>query len=194
MAETPPHIHRKSDTALLLIDFINNLDFPEGEALRPHGEKAAIQAQRLKTRAKNQSVPVIYINDNYGRWQSNFQQIVEFCTSPQSKGKEMSKTVLPEADDYFVLKPQFSAFFETPLELLLEYLGVKRLILTGVAGDKCIHFSANDAYMRGFELYVPEDCLASDEKSNNIQALSLMKGVLGADTTPSSRLEFPLDK
>ncbi|QDI91554.1 cysteine hydrolase [Salicibibacter halophilus] len=180
-----------SNTALLLIDFINNLDFPEGELLRPQGEEAAKQAKKLKAKVKEQNLPVIYVNDNYGQWKQSFQGIVKFCTDERSKGKKMSETVLPEEDDYFILKPQFSGFFETQLELLLEQLKVQNIILAGVAGDKCIHFTANDAYMRGYSIYVPKDCTASNYEASNSRALFLMEDIMGADTTRSTHMELP---
>ena len=60
--------------------------------------------------------------------------------------------LLPEKDDYFVLKPKHSAFYQTNLEILLNYLGVRTLIMTGMAADICVLFSANDAYMRDFRV------------------------------------------
>ncbi|AXF56598.1 cysteine hydrolase family protein [Salicibibacter kimchii] len=181
---------REPNTALLLIDFINNLDFPEGELLRPLGEEAAKQAKKLKKRAKERNYPVIYVNDNYGQWKKSFQDVVKFCTEESSKGKKMSEKVLPEEDDYFILKPQFSGFFETQLAFLLEQLKVQNIILTGVAGDKCIHFTANDAYMRGYRIFVPKDCTASNYKESNARALTLMGDILGADTSSSAHMEL----
>ncbi|SDJ16816.1 cysteine hydrolase family protein [Natribacillus halophilus] len=183
---------QKSGTALLLIDFINNLDFPEGELLEPQGVEAALKTKELKSYAKELGIPVIYVNDNYGKWKSDFGDIVKFCTSADSRGKEMSETVLPEEDDYFILKPQFSGFFKTQLSLLLGHLEVKNLILTGVAGDKCIHFTANDAYMRGYDIRVPKDCTASNYKESNERALTLLADVLGVDTTTSDQIRLAM--
>ncbi|QQK74283.1 cysteine hydrolase [Salicibibacter cibarius] len=184
-------MQKQSETALLLIDFINNLDFPEGELLRPQGEEAAKQAKKLKEKAKERNLPVIYVNDNYGQWKKSFHGVVKFCTEEGSKGKKMSEMVLPKEDDYFILKPQFSGFFETQLSLLLKQLKVQNIIIAGVAGDKCIHFTANDAYMRGYGIFVPKDCTASNYKESNARALSLMEDILGADTTGSAYMELP---
>jgi nicotinamidase-related amidase len=98
--------------------------------------------------------------------------------------------LIPEQDDYFVLKPKHSAFFQTNLESLLSYLGATTLILTGIAGDICVLFSANDAHMRNFKIVIPSDCVASQEAEANDQALMLMQRVLKARTSPSSELEF----
>ncbi len=106
----------------------------------------------LKRRAKAAGIPAIYVNDNFGRWQSDFTKVVQHCLDDGVRGEEMARILHPEEDDYFVLKPKHSAFYATTLDTLLQYLGAKRLILTGVAGNICILFSANDAYMRDFDL------------------------------------------
>lgn len=95
----------------------------------------------------------------------------------------------PDEVDYFVLKPKHSAFYQTSLEILLEYLGVSTLILTGMAGDICVLFTANNAYMRDFRIYTPSDCIASKSADCNREALTLMQRVLKADISPSTELE-----
>jgi nicotinamidase-related amidase len=64
--------------------------------------------------------------------------------------------LLPAADDYFVLKPKRSGFFFTTLDILLEYLRARTLILTGFTADDCVLFTASGAYLRDFHLIVPE--------------------------------------
>ena len=65
------------------------------------------------------------------------------------RGRSLVEALKPEEDDYFVLKPKHSGFFSTTLDILLDYLQAKMLILTGIAGNNCVLFTANDAYMRG---------------------------------------------
>ena len=93
-------------------------------------------------------------------------------------------------DDYFVLKPKHSGFYCTSLELLLQHLGAKNLILTGLAGNNCVLFTANDAYMRDFKLFVPTDCVVSQTKEENEYALNQMEKVLKADIKPSTELNL----
>ena len=100
-------------------------------------------------------MPSIYVNDNFGRWQSRFDQIVQHCLQDNVRGKPFVERLIPDEDDYFVLKPKHSGFYQTPLELLLKHLGATRLILTGVSTNSCVLFTANDAYMRDLELIVP---------------------------------------
>ena len=180
----------KSETALLLIDVINDFDFPEGEQLLqlalPVGHKIA----ELKRRAVEAGIPSIYVNDNFGRWQSDFKKIIAHCNSEKAKGKQFVELLLPDQDDYFVLKPKNSGFYSTTLDLLLTHLTVKNLILTGIAGNNCVFFTANDAYMRDYKVFVPSDCVVSNTEEENRYALKQMETVLKADTTIASKLDL----
>ncbi len=102
----------------------------------------------------------------------------------------MVELLKPGPVDYAVLKPKHSGFYSTTLDTLLEYLGVKALVLVGVAGNVCVLFTANDAYMRDFTLAVPADCVASNTEPENRYALEQMRGGLKADTRPSGGLSF----
>ncbi|HEV2840793.1 MAG TPA: isochorismatase family cysteine hydrolase [Chthoniobacterales bacterium] len=181
----------KCEIALLLIDVINDLDFPEANQLLRFARPMARKILRLKDRAKKAGVPVIYVNDNFGRWQSDFRRQVQHCLRGDSRGHEIVALLQPEEDDYFVLKPKHSGFFSTTLETLLRYLGSKKLILTGIAGNFCVLFTANDAYMRDYDLIIPSDCTASNSAEENRDALALMRKFLKADTRPSSKVRFP---
>jgi nicotinamidase-related amidase len=180
----------KSETALLLIDVINDLDFPEANQLLRFARPMARKLLRLKERAKKNGIPVIYVNDNFGRWRSDFRRQVQHCLRGESRGHEIVSLLQPEEDDYFVLKPKHSGFFSTTLETLLRYLGSKKLILTGIAGNFCVLFTANDAYMRDYELMIPSDCTASNSAEENRKALDLMRKFLKADTRPSSKIRL----
>jgi nicotinamidase-related amidase len=181
----------KSAIALLLIDVINDLDFPEANELLRYARPMARKLLRLKRRAKKAGVPVIYVNDNFGRWQSDFRRQVEHCLRGDSRGHEIVQLLQPEEDDYFVLKPKHSGFFSTTLETLLRYLGSRTLIITGIAGNFCVLFTANDAYMRDYDLMIPSDCTASNSAQENREALALMRKFLKADTRPSARIRLP---
>lgn len=177
----------KHEIALLLIDVINDFDFPESAQLLEYARSMAAKLLRLKRRAQKAGVPVIYVNDNFGRWKSDFRHIVDHCAR-HGRGRDMVKLLEPEESDYFVLKPKHSGFFSTTLETLLRYLQTQTLILTGIAGNFCVLFTANDAYMRDFNLFVPRDCTVSNTSRENESALGLMKKFLKADTRPSSKI------
>ena len=179
----------KSGAALLLIDVINDFDFPEGEQLLRLAMPAGKHIAQLKQRAKEAGIPAIYVNDNFGRWRSDFKKIVNHCRE-EGKGKEFVELLLPDEDDYFVLKPKHSGFYSTTLELLLTHLTSKNLILTGIAGNNCVLVTANDAYMRDFKLFVPADCVASNTEEENRHALEQMENVLKADTTIATELDL----
>ncbi|WP_332695694.1 cysteine hydrolase family protein [Halalkalibacter lacteus] len=174
--------------ALLIIDMINDLEFSSGYKLFPNALQSAKNIAALKKRLKKQGVPIIYVNDNYGKWQSDFRYLVSHCLKESVRGKPIAEIMQPEEDDYFVLKPKYSGFFATPLDLLLDHLRVNTLIITGVAGNMCVQFTANDAYMRNFKLFVPSDCVASNTLETNKLALELMEDVLKADISPSSTI------
>ena len=178
----------KSETALLIVDVINDLNFPEAKQLMRYAPAMARKLAKLKQRAKTEKIPAVYVNDNFGRWRSDLQALVEHCR--RGKGREIVDLLQPEKDDYFVLKPKHSGFFSSTLETLLRYFGAHRLIITGIAGNYCVLFTANDAYMRDYELLVPADCTVSNTAAENRQALNLMKNYLKADIRPSTRIKF----
>jgi nicotinamidase-related amidase len=180
----------KSEVAILLIDVINDLEFPDGERLLRFAVPMADRIARLKERARRAGVPVIYVNDNFGRWRSDFNAQVAHCLEDDVRGLPVAERLRPGEDDYFVLKPKHSGFYSTTLDVLLEYLGAKTLVLTGMAANICVLFTANDAYMRDFHLVVPEDCVASNTEEENRLALDEMRKVLKADTRPSAGLRL----
>jgi len=143
---------------------------------------------KFKRPVKHAGIPVIYVNDNFGRWRSDLPSLVEHCR--RGKARQIVDLLRPERDDYFVLKPKHSGFFSSTLETLLRYLGAKRLIITGIAGNYCVLFTANDAYMWDYTLFVPSDCTVSNTPKENREALSLMRKYLKADTRSSSKMKL----
>lgn len=179
----------KSKAALLLIDVINDFDFPEADELLRLALPAAKNIAALKRRAKDAGIPVIYVNDNFGRWRSDFKKIVAHCRD-ESHGKPFVELLLPDEDDYFVLKPKNSGFYSTTLDLLLTHLGAGNLIITGIQGNNCVLFTANDAYERDYKIFVPSDCTASNTEEQNEHALKQMRIVLKADVSNAKELDL----
>lgn len=180
----------ESPVALLVIDMINDLEFEGGKQLLPHALRAARRIAALKRRAREARVPVVYANDNFGRWRSDFWQAVHHCLHDGARGRRLAEILEPDKNDYFVLKPKHSGFYATTLGTLLNYLGARRLVLTGVNGDTCVLATAMDAYLRDFELHVPRDCVASISPAHNRSALAYMKRVLDADTRSSAQINL----
>ena len=177
-------------SALLLIDVINDLAFEGSDALVAQAEPMALRLAALKRRATAAGVPTIYINDNFGRWRSDFRQTVAHCTARSSPGRLVSQRLRPTRRDYFVLKPKHSGFFDTTLDTLLESLDVRRVILTGIAGNICVLFTANDAYMREFKVFAHADCIVSNTAAYNDHALRQIATVMKGTVAESTSLAF----
>ena len=173
-----------SDRALIIIDVINAMDFDGGEDLRPHAESIVEPIRELKRQFRDAGDPIIYVNDNFRQWRSDFAATIAAVAERDCPGRTIADALRPDPDDYFVLKPKHSGFHFTPLPLLLQSLGVGRLVLTGVAGNICVLFTANDALMHGYEVSVPRDAIASESERSNDWAVDQLSSVFGVDTTP----------
>ena len=181
---------RAHSTAILLLDVVTDFEFDDGDKLLRNSLPMARKLSRFKARAKKAGVPVIYVNDNFGKWQEDFKTMSDHFMRADAKGRQIVTLLQPEADDYYVLKPHRSAFYSTTLELLLRDLKTRTLIVTGVTTDICVLFTANDAYMRGFDLLIPRDCVAAVKPEHTKQAMEFIKRVLKADTPASDNVTF----
>jgi len=179
-----------SGLALVLVDTINGFDFEGSEPLAEAAGRAAEHIEALARRAREAGVAVIYANDNFGQWRSDFRATIDACTAPGKPGREVSLRLRPEEGDLFVLKPMHSAFYATPFEILLDHLDVDTLILTGFAADLCVLFTAHDAHMRGFRLMVPSDCTASNSPAITERALAHLRDALSVSIAPSFEIEL----
>jgi nicotinamidase-related amidase len=178
-------------TGLLIVDMISCWDFPDADKLLPVAAQVAPRIAALKRRCGQRGVPVIYANDNRGRWRSDFGALVELSVSCGGTGAAITSALMPRHEDYFVLKPQQSAFVATPLEQLLEVLGVHRLLVTGVASDQCVLSTATDARMRGLEVVLPRDCTGTQTARRHAMLMEQCGVVFGIATTPGSHIRLP---
>lgn len=182
MPPTPPR------TALLIVDMINFLDFPQGRALLRQALPAARRIAALKRRCKRAGCAVIYANDNYGQWHADFRELVAACRQPACLGAPLAERLLPEPDDYYVLKPKHSAFHATPLGALIGQCAVERVVIAGISADACVLATAFDAHMRELQVAVPSDCVASPSRARTARALKLISESLRASTAASPNL------
>lgn len=171
-----------SNSAIVFIDIINHFKFDGSKKLHKHTIEILPNLKNLKAFGKQNNIPIIYVNDHYGLWQADFRKIIEHCENEVSQ--KIIHEMTPDDDDYFLIKPQHSAFFQTPLHSLLSELGKTNLFMAGIAGDICILFTAKDAYMYQYSMYIPENCMASEEKEGNDYARYLMRSVMDANTNP----------
>jgi nicotinamidase-related amidase len=134
-------VRHKSSPVVLFIDAINHFEFPDGASLLRQSLQIAPNLVRLKERAYRAKVPVVYVNDNLGQWRSERSRLIEYCLRPESPGREFVRQVAPTDEDYFVLKPMHSAFYQTPLDVLLRYFEASTLILCGISTNSAALFA-----------------------------------------------------
>jgi nicotinamidase-related amidase len=178
----------RSNAVLILVDVINDLDFPNNKELVRNCRPLAKNIGRLKVRCKRAGIPVLYVNDNYGKWRSDFSAVLSHSLRKDSPGREMVRLLEPEPDDYIILKPKHSAFYATPLETVLSYIGARNVIVAGLTTNACVLLTVADFYVREHALFVPQDCVRALNLSDHQKALQLMKNSYGANTTVSSRI------
>jgi nicotinamidase-related amidase len=175
----------RSRRALLLIDFINPFGFPGADKLAGPAIEAARLAAELKERLSREGVTAIYANDNYGAWQSDFHSLVSACLGMEGPPREIARLLYPQAADLTILKPRHSAFYASPLELLLAEMETRELVVCGLATDMCVQLTAGDAFLREFAVWVPADCTAAESVEAKEASLAYMESVLKCDTRPS---------
>jgi nicotinamidase-related amidase len=176
-------------TVHLLIDMVNPLDFRGAERLFPAALAAARQIRALKNRLRAAAVPTVYVNDNFGHWELGFRELVAHYRRPGTRAAALLEHIAPEPGDHFILKPKHSAFYATSLEVLLARWGARQLILTGIAANICVLFTADDAHMRDYKLIVPADCVASEEPEATDWTLRQLRTVMDADVRPAAALD-----
>ena len=182
---------QRRQTALLVLDMVSEFRFPDAEAILRGARRPARAIARLKARARAAKVPVIYVNDTAGKWESDPRSFVQRCLEPEARGRDVVRLIEPDLDrDYFMFKPKHSAFFGTPLESLLGELGIRRLVLTGVTSHQCVLFTAMDAHVREYQLLVPADCVGAGSREETRHALFIAEHALRARVAASARLRF----
>src|SRR5262245_38092615 len=163
----------RSPVVLLVIDAINDFAFDEAQAVLASAPSMARRIRQFKQRARRAGIPTVYVNDNFGRWRSDFRTLVAHCL--KTRGRAVTRVLRPHRQDYFVLKPKHSGFYATTLDLLLEHLGARTLILTGLLADSCILLTAYEAHMRGYDVLVLSDCVAARTAEDHRRALAQIR-------------------
>lgn len=183
----PSRDRERGGAALLIIDMVNSFDFPGADRMKPKAEAICASILKLRAAADAAGVPVIYVNDNFGEWHSNQSLIVAHA---RKEGGEIVKRIAPAKNHYFVVKPQFSGFYATNLPILLPKLGASRLIITGISTDICVLFTAADAHMRDYAVWIPSDAVAAQSDERGRQALAIARDSMGAQTAPTDKLNL----
>jgi nicotinamidase-related amidase len=182
----PKRDSERGGAALIVIDMINCFDFEGAEKLRPQARRLIDPILKLRQQMDEIGAPTIYVNDNFGEWHSEKSRLVQ---RGLERAAEIVAPLAPREEDYFIIKPQFSGFYATNLPLLLPKLGASRLVVTGIASDICVLFTAADAHMRDYALWVPKDAVAAELKKRTRGSLDIMEAHMGAEIAPTSKLK-----
>ena len=184
---------QKQNAALLIVDMFNHFDFPEGPSLAKQALAVVDNIASLRKRFEAHQRPVIYVNDNWTDWQGEFKDLVSACRASGGASGQLAEILLPGSGNFYVLKPAQSAFFASALPVLLDQLRVDALVVTGISTEACVLTTATDARMRGYPVWVPEDCSAAPSASRHRAALALMKSsaLIGGQKAMPRRDLFP---
>lgn len=165
--------------ALVLVDVLSSFRHEDGEKLlasyreRHSGLVAAIE------RARGDGTPVIYANDNHGDWHGDASRIVRAAVD-EGPGSDLVQAIAPAEEDKFVVKPRYSAFDHTPLELILRGLEIERILLAGTATEMCVIQTAIDAREEGFKVTILADACATIDPRLEQLALEYAETIVGA--------------
>nr|WP_107483366.1 isochorismatase family cysteine hydrolase [Streptomyces humi] len=174
--------------ALVVIDMINTYDHEDAELLLPAAEQVVPVLADLIGRARDAGVPVIYANDNFGRWRSHHGELVETALSRPHGA--LVEPIRPDDDSLFVVKARHSIFYDTPLAYLLWQLGIGTVVLTGQVTEQCVLYSALDAHIRHLEVTVPRDAVASIHPHLADAALEMMERNMDARIVLAKEVDF----
>jgi nicotinamidase-related amidase len=175
-------------TVLLVVDMFNTYEFEDADALLEHARRAAPAIETLIGRARDEDIGIAYVNDNYGDWNASRDDLVQHALD--GRGGDMLEALRPGDEDVLIHKARHSIFYMTPLEYWLAEQGYGRLVLTGQVTEQCILYSALDAYLRHFEIVVPEDAVAAIHDHLGEAALEMMRVNMDVDTTPAGEVEL----
>lgn len=170
-------------SALVVTDLLTTYDFEDADRLAESVEQAVPAVRTLLRRAEEAQVPIIYVNDNYGDWNSSAEELLR--RGLEGRRPDLVEPVRPPRDASFVIKARHSIFYGTPLEYLLSQLGVDRIVLCGVVTEQCILYSALDAYVRQLRVAVPPDAVAHIDADLAQAALEMMRRNMDADLGPA---------
>jgi nicotinamidase-related amidase len=169
----------KAPSALVIVDMISPYDFPDADAVAEHAPDVVRNIRRLLDRCRDEGIQIIYVNDNYGDWNSSSEELFE--RAMQGKHPELVEPLQPQEGEAFVIKARHSIFYGTPLEYLLATQGIGRVVLTGQVTEQCILYSALDAYVRNFRLAVVQDAVAHIDEDLAHASLRMMEANMNAD-------------
>jgi nicotinamidase-related amidase len=163
---------------LVVIDVINDFQHEDGERLLASFKERLAAMTETIARARKDGIPIIYVNDERGRWDSDAPALIRAAL--ESNGTDIVTCLAPHPGDHVLLKHRYSAFDHTPLDLLLEQLDVDRLVMIGAATEGCIVQTAIDAREHDFKTTIVADACAAADPELETVALHYAEQVVGA--------------
>jgi nicotinamidase-related amidase len=170
----------------VVVDMLNSYEHDDAERLTDSVSTIVDPLGDLIARADGDETELIYVNDNYGDWNSSQEELAKRAMN--GARPDLVEPLLPPDSADFVLKARHTIFYMTPLEYLLGQKDIDRLILTGQVTEQCILYSALDAYVRHFEVAVPRDGVAHIHENLADAAFEMMERNMGAEITSCSEL------
>jgi nicotinamidase-related amidase len=168
-------------TALCVVDMLNPYDHDDADRLTADVERVVEPIAALVRRAGEEDVEIIYVNDNYGDWNSSSEELAERAMA--GGRPDLVEPVLPPNGSKFVIKARHTIFYMTPLEYLLSQKGIDHVVLAGQVTEQCILYSALDAYVRHLRVTIPRDGVAHIHEDLSDAALTMMERNMRAELT-----------
>jgi nicotinamidase-related amidase len=175
-------------TALIVVDMLNSYEHDDAEQLTESVETIVEPLSELIARADKDGAEIIYVNDNYGDWNSSQEELADRATN--GARPDLVEPLLPPDSAAFVIKARHTIFYMTPLEYLLGQREIGHLVLTGQVTEQCILYSALDAYVRHLEVSIPRDGVAHIHENLADAAIEMMRSNMGAEITSCADLKL----
>ncbi|MGI9336049.1 MAG: cysteine hydrolase family protein [Gammaproteobacteria bacterium] len=160
-------------TAILVVDMLNEFCKPGGAMVLPGYEVLLGPQMALIEAGRKAGAPIVFINDTHRpnmRQEREFRKRTPHCLEGEW-GAQVISELEPQAHDIFVTKRRYSGFFNTDLDLTLKDLEIHTLVVIGVVTNICVRSTVHDAFFLGYDVVVPEDCVAATGPREQLSTL-----------------------
>ncbi len=174
---------------MIVVDMLNPYDHEDADRLVESVEGAVEPIGALVERATESGAEIIYVNDNYGDWNSSSEELAD--RAMKGRRPDLVEPLLPPEHADFVIKARHTIFYMTPLEYLLAQKEIGHVVLAGQVTEQCILYSALDAHVRHIDVSVPTDGVAHIHEDLAEAACRMMERNMGAELVSAAdcRLE-----
>lgn len=161
----------------MIIDMLNDFVLKGAPLEVPRAQEIIPRIKEELEKARGAKIPIIYICDAHRRDDPEFK-VWPVHAVKGTKGAQIIKELEPHKNDYIILKTTYSGFYRTRLEGLLKKLRIEELIVTGILTNICVLYTAVDALMRGYQVIIPEGCVAGINSDDERFALRQIREIL----------------